>query len=164
MTINVSDYINVRERVLEFGCMEPDGIALLPINFDTATSIADLRHLSEGATVKTLLRSANIPQSDILPADKRPPYIQNNGIEWIGPTLFVSAALISSNPHLVSISLGVIADYLTDFYRGMSGDEKISLEFVVEKSDKKTCKKLSYQGTVDGLTELADVIRTITDE
>lgn len=164
MTIGVTEYINVRERLAKLGCQDPDGFALLPINFDTANSFTDFRQVAEAATVKTLLRSVDVPLSDILPSEKRPPYVQNNGLEWVAPTLFVAAQLISENPNYVSVALSVIADYITSFFRGISGERVVKLGIIVEKTDKKTCKRISYDGPVEGLKDLTELVRTIRDE
>ena len=114
MTTNITEYPNVMERLNEFGCNVPIGIALLPVNFETADSVEELRQVTEGATVKTLLRSANLPIIDIFPPEKRPPYIQNNAFDWLAPPLLIPLAIISQNPHVVDIALNVIANYISE--------------------------------------------------
>ena len=61
-------------------------------------------------------------------------------------------------PSSLSLSLNVIANYATDFLRGVSGNPNVKLDIVVEKNDK-TCKKISYEGSIDGLKDLPAVIR-----
>ena len=93
------DYVQVDSRAAEIGCQRPTGMALLPENFQSATSYAELRQLSEAATVRTLFGTNGLPLCDVLDPSKPVPYIQNNSFEWVGPTLFVSSALVSSeNP------------------------------------------------------------------
>lgn len=164
MTTDVTEYLNVSQKLADLGCRYPNGLALLPANFESATSIADFRQVSEAATVKTLFRNAGLPHDDIVERDQRPPYIQNNALEWVAPTLFISAALLSENQHSVSVALSVIANYATDFFKGISGKKSIKLDVVVEKTKSKTCKKISYEGNAEGLKGLADVIRATSDE
>ena len=164
MTTIISDYISVSERLEELGARYPIGLALLPANFESAESADSFRQLSTAATVKTLFRNNGIPQDDIVDRAKRPQYIQNNSFELILPTLFVSAAFISENPNLVSIALNVISSYAVDFFKGMSGDKTVKAEVIVEKTKTKTCKKITYSGPVDGLKELAKIVKEASDE
>ena len=133
MTADITEYTNVRRRLQELGCNDPSAFALLPINFETAGSIADFRLASETATVKTLLRSADLSLSDIFPPGQRPPYVVNHSIDWVAPTLFVSAALISQNPNYIAVALGVIANYVTFIFRGIGGEKKVTLDIAIEK-------------------------------
>jgi hypothetical protein len=43
MTVQVLEYINVKERYLELECNIPTRLAFLPINFDTAKSKAAMQ-------------------------------------------------------------------------------------------------------------------------
>ena len=164
MPTKVADYPNVRRRIQALGGHAPSSFALLPTNFDTATCLDDFRQVAEAATVKTLFRSADIPYSDVTPSDQRPPYIQNNTQDWVGPTIFVSAALISQNPHLVDVALSLISNYLTVLFRGQSGKQEVTLEVVVEIRDDAHCRKLSYTGPPEGLRDIPDAVRSIAHE
>jgi len=164
MTTTVSDYVSVSEKIAELGCRDPAGLALLPANFESASSISEFRQVSEAATVKTLFKGAGIPHGDIVRKDQRPPYVQNNAFEWVAPTLFISAAFYSQNQHYVSVALSVIANYATDFFKGMTAKNQVKLDVVVERTKTKTCKKISYQGDVEGLKALPDLIREVADE
>ena len=162
MTTKISDYIDVQAKIHDLGCEDPEGISILPVNFDSATSTDEFLQLSETSTVKTLLRNNEIPFSEV--RKEKPAYIQNNAFEWIAPTLFVSASLLSQHPEIISVSLSVIANYVTDFFRGLSGEKNIKLDIVVEKTKSKTCKKISYEGNVDGLKELANIVKEVGNE
>jgi hypothetical protein len=164
MTTTVSEYIDVRGKLRDLGCLDPHGFSLLPVNFESATSIAEFRQVSEAATVKTLLRLANLPQSEIVAQEQRPPYIQNNALEWIVPTLFITAGLVSEHPEMVSVALSVIANYAADFFKGLGGEKSIKLDIVVERSSSKRSRKISYQGSPDGLKDLAAIIEAAKDE
>ena len=45
MTTSITDYLNVSQRIADLGCKYPNGFALLPVNFESAASIADFRQL-----------------------------------------------------------------------------------------------------------------------
>ena len=162
MATEISDYTSVRQRAAELGCTAPTRIAILPLNFDTAKNRADLQQLSEAATVKTLFRTNNIPLDDLLSSSERVPYKQNKSFEgWLAPTLFISSSLLIDNQAIVSVALNVLSNYLTDFFKGMTGRKTVKLDIVVENNGDASCKKISYEGDIEGLKSLADVLRKL---
>lgn len=164
MTTTISDYIDVRQRIAELDCYNPTGLALLPTNFDSAPIVSDFRQVSESATVRTLFRTAKIPLDEIVSKDRCPPYVQNNAFEWVAPTLFVSVGILSENTTYLNVALGVIANYATDFFKGMSGGHEVRMDIVVERTKSKVCKKITYKGPPEGLKDLPEVIRAASDE
>ena len=121
MSIAITVDADIAERMHELGCPYPrTGIALLPINFVNASSATDLRQASDTATVKKLLKEAEVPIDDLFVPTKRPIYIKNKSAEWAAPIVFVSAAFYSQNPAAVSLALNVIGNYTTDFAEGTS--------------------------------------------
>ena len=164
MTINVSECSNVRLKLRELGCRDPSGFAILPINFETAEATEDFRQASEAATVKTLLRSSDLPYTDILAADERPPYIQNNAFEWLAPTLFISAALILENPDAVVLAFNKSEDYVKSFLAGLGSNSKVKLSVVVEEKENETYKKISYEGAPEGLSQVVEAIRATRND
>jgi len=164
MATHITDYISVQQRAVDLGCMVPQGIALLPVNFDSATARTDFLQLSEAATVRTLFRNNSLPIEELLPASERAPYIQNNAFEWVAPTLFISSALLTQNQVAAEVALHVLASYIKDFFKGMTGTKTVKLDIVVEKKGDRSCKKISYEGDVAGIDTLSDVIRQIADE
>ena len=164
MNTTTTDYINVRAKLAQIGCRSTTGLALLPLNLESAASQADLRQQSEAATVKSLLRQAGVELTDLFNPANRPPYVQNNDISWIAPTIFVAAGVLSENSNAVAVSLSVLANSLTDFFKGRTDDPTVKLTIIVEQTRSKTCKKVSYEGPVDGLNALATVVKNIQDD
>ncbi|MCE1159669.1 MAG: hypothetical protein LWW74_00490 [Burkholderiales bacterium] len=164
MTTTISEYIDVRQRISDLGCLSPTGLALLPSNFETASDISTFRQVSESATVRTLLRTSNVPLDELLSKEQHSPYIQNNAFEWVAPTLFVSVGMLSQNASYLSVALSVIANYATDFFKGMSGENQVQMDIVVERTKSKVCKKVTYKGPPEGLKDLPEVIRAASDE
>jgi len=162
-TTKITDYVDVNKKMADLCCRYPERMALLPINFESATSIAELLQASEAATIKKLLVAEGLPFDDIVDRHQRPPYVKNKNFEWVPPVLFVSASLYSQNPELVSVALNILANYATDFFKGMRGAHEVSLNIVVEKKNK-TYKKIVYQGPIEGLKDLVEVIREVGNE
>jgi hypothetical protein len=158
----IADYISVAVRAAELGCPMPAGIAILPDNFKTATSRNDLLFRAEASTIRKLLRSKNVAVDNFLEPSERAPSIHNKHFEW-APLLFVSAAALSNDPNLITVALGVIANYATDFFKGMPS-KRVKLSIVVERKADRNCKRLDYEGDLAGLTSLPDIVRSLSDE
>jgi hypothetical protein len=158
----MTDFVRVADRASELGCLIPSGIAILPENFATAATRQDLVMGSEAATIRKLFKGNSFPLDDLLPAGERAPSRHNKHFDWAA-FLFISAALMTENPHAVSVALGIISNYATEFFKGLPG-QKVKLNLVVERKKDRTCKMLSYEGDVDGLTSLSDIIRKMSDE
>ena len=135
----------------------------MPVNVESAASIADLLQASETATIKKLLLAGGLPVDDIVERGQRPPYMKNKSYEWVAPTLFVTGALYSQNQAYISVALSVLANYATDFFRGKGGIHEVNLDIVLEKKKNETYKRISYHGPIAGLSELADVIREVNE-
>lgn len=159
MSITVTDYVDVPAKIGELGCVMPDsGLTLLPLNFDAAASISDLRHASETSTIRKLMQQEKLPLQDIVERGQRPPYIKNKSSDLVLPTLFLSAAFISQNPALVSIALNVISNYVYDRFRSMKPGRTVKCEIVVEDRTGKY-RRIAYEGTEEGLAVLPQSIR-----
>jgi hypothetical protein len=161
MEMNVTDYVRVVDRASELGCTIPTGLAILPENFPLAPTRQHLLFGSEAATIRKLFRNNNFPVDDLLPANERAGSIHNKHFEW-APLLLISSALLSENPHAISVALGIISNYATEFFKGLPG-HKVKLNIVVEKKNR-DCKMLKYEGDVAGLKSLPEIIRRIGDE
>lgn len=164
MSITVNDALSVKSRAVELSCVIPQNMAMLPSNFETAVSRSEFLLPSEAATVRSMFRSNKISLDELTTPEERPSYIQNNGFEWAAPIIFIGYSLMSENQAVVSIALSVIANYVTDFLKGAPGSKTVKLDFVVEKSDGYSCKSIHYEGDIEGIRGLYDVIRKISNE
>ena len=111
-----------------------------------------------------MFRNEGLPIADVLPPNERLPSIQNNNYEWVAPTLFVTTGVISQQPECVAVALSVLANYVTEFFMGLKGPKTIKLEIVVEKTNTKVCKKLTYEGDVAGLSKLSKIVQEVANE
>lgn len=162
--VTVSDYIDVANRAEALECNIPSGIALLPRNFQTATNKRELFHESSAPTVRALWRQAKITETPLESNQERFLTVSEHGLQvWIGPTILVTAAWLSQNPEVLSVGLGVISEYLADVFRGLPCRPKVSLSVVVEKRKGK-CRRVEYQGSVDGLKELPAIIDKLVSD
>lgn len=162
--IIVEDYVNVREQARKLGCNIPESLALLPRNFEKTNSKEELIHEGEIDTVRKLWKQNNIVETPIEKDGERYPHIAEHAFTWIGPTVLISSTIIIQNPYLISITLNVLSNYLTDWFKGISKNNQwIKLSYVIETKSE-SYKKLSYQGDLEGLKQLPKIIKEINDE
>lgn len=159
MGTEVHDYISVSEKLKSLGVSIQSGLAILPGNLATATSIDELRQQVESDTVRTLLRANKIHYVEIFDEDDQPPYLQQYSYEWVGPTLFVSAGLLSQDPNVLTVTLGLITNYLYDLFKG-SKEGKASLDVIFQQADG-SCKQIHYSGPAEGLSEVAEIVKSL---
>ena len=157
--IEVTDFVDVASKAAALGCEVPTGIAILPRNFASAEEAAEFLYEGTTPTVRTLWRQAGIVETPLEPADKAWLVREKHFVSWIAPTIFVTGAWLSQNPHLISIALGVISEYVVDFFKGLTGPGNVTLSVVVESRGR--CKRVDYEGPVGGLNEIAKIVRQV---
>lgn len=160
MEIQFTKYVDIQKKALELDCNVPTGLAILPRNFETAVSKEELLHEDSTITIRSLWRQNKITETRLEGEGHKFPSIQEKSFEWIGPTIFISTSLITQNPALVNVALSVLANYVTDFFKGHVGERTISINLVFEnvkkhgKDEERSSRQISMKGTVDDLNKL----------
>jgi hypothetical protein len=163
MTVKQFDFVDVKKRAKDLGCNTPTGIALLPRNFESAASKDELLHESSAPTVRVLFRTNGIYETPLEREGEKFPQISEKALDaWVGPIIFVSLSLYSQNPHIISLALGVISNYLTDWFKGIPGPKNAKLDIVIET--KKMYKRIQYEGPVSGLEKVSEVIHKASSD
>lgn len=67
--------------------------------------------------------------------------------------------MLSENSTVVSIALNVLSNYLTDFFKGSFSEKKVKIEIYVEERKDVKFKKITYEGGVEGIKELENIIK-----
>ena len=163
MAVEISTYIDVKKRIADLGLNEPDSLAVLPRNFDAATSKDELLHESSTATVRSLWRQNGIEETPLENVEDNIPYIQENAADWIGPTILVPALLLTQDPYSVTVALNVISNYLTDFLKGIPGVHTARLTLIKE-TEEGTYREINYKGPVEGLKDLPAILQSENSE
>ena len=161
MATRISDYVHVANHAKLLRCVAPNGIVVLPENFESATTRSALLFGSEAATIQKLLKN-DLFVGSLLPTGERVLAIHNKHFEW-APTIFISAALLSENPNAISVALGIISNYATEFFKGKPS-QKVKFTVVVETRKDKSCKRIDYEGDAAGIVSLADLVRQLSDD
>jgi hypothetical protein len=150
---------SVADRAKKLGLNVPAGVCILPRGFFNADAAAQLVHESTAMDVKVILRKAGITLDNLTPNGVTIPFQAQHDANWLGPVIFIGAAAWSENPHVISVALSVIANYVTDFFKGRHSQPQMSLGIVIEQTDKKRNVQINYHGPVTGLKACEKTIR-----
>lgn len=164
MAVTMSDYPNVKQRASELRCNVPSGVTVLPKNFETARSKAELVQENTAPTVRALLRKAGINETRLERDQERFPYSLHESFDWVAPVIFVTASWLSANPDLLPNALSLIGDYLVDRFKGNTDLENVRLTVVAEKTPDRDFKKLEYVGPPDRIKELMPAILAVVSD
>ena len=158
MSIEISDYVDVKRRAEELGCNVPTELAILPRNFDSAGSKGELVHQNPVPTIRVLWRRAGLSETRIEKQGDRFPFVKEKEFGgWLGPVIFVGSSLLTREPDALSVALGVIAGYIGGWYAMLSTEQKVKLDVVVELPGDGGYKRIEYEGDVEGLRGLPPV-------
>jgi hypothetical protein len=161
MPVDVTDYVDVDSRMAQLGCHAGTGLTILPSNFSEAASPAEFLMSGTAPTIIKVLGRGGV-QAGLLQADTTPPgFIHNKSHDWVVPAIYISAELMKTSPDLVSVAVDLIKDYAVSLYKGISDKKTIKAEIVIEQTNGHTYKRLSYEGDVEGLQQLAQVAKDV---
>jgi hypothetical protein len=162
--LEVGDYINIREKAAELGCAIPEGVVLLPFSFERAKDRKDLVYADSADTVKKLLTQAGVPALKIDRDGEHYSRAVYHSLEWIGPLILITAAAYTQDPNVISVTLNVLSNYLTDWFRGVPKENrKATLTFVKEMKDG-AYKRLDYSGPPENLKDVKDILDRLDNE
>jgi hypothetical protein len=160
----VKDYVDVKKQAAKLGHTIPDGLVLLPLSFKSAQIRNDLVYAASTDTVKKLLVQARLPAVKLEQDEQEYPHEVQHALEWTGPVILFSAAAVSQNPEIVSIALGVISNYLTDWFRGVPKENRSASLTIVKETKDGYYKSLDYSGPPEGLSRVKDILERFDDE
>jgi hypothetical protein len=134
-----------------------DSIYILPNNFLETNNTEEYFYSSTLPTVKKLLSTKNIPVK-ILGKESDQIYIEQRGLEYFLPIFFIGSLYYSQNPTAVSIALGMIANYLTEIFKGQK-EPKVNLNIYIRDDINKITKRVKYKGTPEGLKDVDKIVK-----
>ena len=157
LTVQSGD--DVGERAAALGLNRPVGLCILPRGFFGSGALAGLVYDDNTQDLRVLLRRAGLPPDPIEPAGVRIPYQAEYDASLVLPTLFLGAAFWSANPHLVSVALNVLSNYVTDWMKGVSGAARVHLSIVVERTDTTKTTRINYDGSPEGFKTVEKAVK-----
>jgi hypothetical protein len=150
----------------------PTGVTVLPYNFESADSRDDLCYVGTHLDLRRFLQGSEIPETSLEESkDTAVRVLLREGAlpEWIPPTIFVAASLLSQNPALVDLLLGVVSNFLYDLFRNAPDRKSTESDEVVFSIVKLSVGGLTYKkatfrgrwknGELEGLKEFGKIVR-----
>jgi hypothetical protein len=80
--------------------------------------------------LRVLLRKAGVALDKIEPAGVKIPFQDDRDSTLLLPILFFGASYLSENPNLLNVALGVMANYVTDWFKGKMGNNRVTCNVV----------------------------------
>jgi hypothetical protein len=72
--------------------------------------------------------------------------------------------VLSDNGILLNLALGIVSNYLTDYFRGSGKTPTIKLEFIVEKTPNRDYRRLKFEGPPEAIPALSEALGALRDE
>jgi hypothetical protein len=163
MPMEVEEYVDLESRVAALGLRAPQGLAFLPRNLGDAAEQSDLLHESSVTTLRVLFRQSSIVEDCLEQPGQRIRVIQENAFELILPALFVGSLLLSSNAAAINIALNVVANYVTDFFKGIGGEKRVKFSIVIKDKTTGKYKQYKYSGDPAGVKEFTKLVERTND-
>jgi len=155
MPVRVFEYIDVGARARKLGCEIPTRLCLLPANFTTARSRADLVYDEYAPLLRQEWRRAGLTET---PLEKRTlrfaPPVPEGGNERVRFAFFIGAELMNQNCYAVTVAVSVTAGILEEIFRDRPGRGQAVVDVIVERRQGGGYIWLQYDGDALGPIEL----------
>lgn len=159
MSYTIETYQELKEQFVNREIDFQKDLCFLPENLIEAENSSDFIYSETTTDLRKVFKSDNV-SIEYLTKDK-PLLRSRKSADWFGPTILIGFSALTTNPHLISVSINLLSSYLYDFFKGTIGNKKVKFEVVVENKQKKEYQKIQYEGSVEGIAELEDVIKAL---
>lgn len=159
MDNKISEFINLNDKLDSLNIKLTSDFCILPENIETANSAAEFIFTETTTPIKKYLRQNGVNIQVI--EDENSSYRQRKSVDFYAPLLFIGYTVFSENSAIASVGLNVLSNYITDIFKGTFGDKNVKIEIIVETSPKMTYKSITYEGNVDGIKGLSNVIQSL---
>jgi hypothetical protein len=137
-------------------------LIFLPENLNEIQDSSKFIYPETTTDIRKIFKKENII-IDYLTSDK-PILRSRKSADWFGPTIFIGFSILSQNSNLINISLNLLSSYLYDFFNQSISKKKVKFHVVIENKKNKEFRTISYEGPVDGIKELAGVIKEFRND
>jgi hypothetical protein len=162
MPVRVKACADLAARAEALGCRVPGGIAVLPGNFLTARSAAELRYHESVPSVRAAWRSVGLNDDGSgCDAPQLSPGSRASSDRPAHLAVFFGSGLLRRRVECVTLALGMVGAVLAE-RRGAGVDPmNVRLDAIVERPDRKGYTCLEYRGDVYELVALAKPVREV---
>jgi hypothetical protein len=164
MSLEVKQFIDVRDRLAQLGLRAPKGVSILPRNVESASEKTDLLYESSTLTLRKLWKQGGFQEDRIeMPGDSIPTIAEKDATLTM-PIIFISAAFLSENPTAVSLALNILGNYITEYFMGTFGRRRVKFSIVVERTPSSSYKRLEYDGVPEALPDLVQLVKEVSND
>ena len=157
MNYKIEEYNHLAKEFKRLDLDISSSIIFLPENLEEAKSKEDFIFSDSISDIEKIFRENNVSFSQLGGYSNL--YRVRKNADWWGPALYFGASMLSENSTVVSIALNVLSNYLTDFFKGSFSEKKVKIEIYVEERKDVKFKKITYEGNVEGIKELENIIK-----
>jgi hypothetical protein len=158
MNYKIEEY-TIADNLKRLDLKLPSQLSFLPENIESAEKRDELIFTESMIELNKYFK-ANDLALDIFGGDTELYRSRKNADIYL-PALFFSFSVISENPHLISVSLNILSNYIYDSLKGTIGKKTTHVEFHIESKEKGKVKKIDYKGDAEGLKDLEKVIKAM---
>lgn len=159
MKKNITNYLNLDNRLSELGIDASCDFLIIPENIESANSKEDFIFTETAIDIKKLLKINDV-RIELLQS-KELKLKQRKAIDYFAPVLYIGFSMLSENYPIVSKALELLSNHISDYFKGKFGSKNVKLEVIVETKPKSEYKKINYEGEIEGLKEVAEMIKAL---
>ena len=142
MSNKVEPYTDLENTINRQKIKSDKKICFLPESIAEAEDPSKFIYPGTTTDLGKVLKAENIVIEYL--TDDRPLLRSRKYADWVGPTIFIGASLLTENSNLIGISLNLISSCLYDFFKGTINDKKVKLDIVIERKKQQEFQKISY--------------------
>ena len=150
--------MKIKKRELETSKFEDNvaGVVILPQNY-----LSDGEYEYHSTTLSFYKYSQDKLKLDYFTEPEL--LVEQRSGEWFGPVLLFTSMSLSQNPELISITCSVIANYVTDFFKGQK-TPTVRLKVLHKETKTSKLTEISYEGDLEGLAKLEESILKVANK
>lgn len=159
MNHKIEEVNNIKSLLDKHSIELSQTLVFIPENFNSCDNSSDFIYSETTTDLRKVFRNNN---EDIrYLTDDKPLLRSRKSADWIGPSILICLSALIENPNLLNVSLNLISNYLYDFFKGVVSDKKVKFEVIIESKKKEEFKKVTYEGSIEGIPELESVIKRL---
>lgn len=162
MNYTVEKYQQFRDLVTKHNLNLDNEFCFLPENLKDANKTSDFIYSEESTEIKKIFKEDGILIGYL--NNEKPLLRSRKSADWFGPAIFVGFYTLINNPQVISVGLNILSNYLYDFFKGTIGDKKVKFEIIIENRKDEEYQKINYEGSIEGILELENVIKALKND
>ncbi|GET22138.1 hypothetical protein [Prolixibacter denitrificans] len=159
MKHEITDYINLNNRLKELNIDKSISLSILPENIISANSEDDFVFTDTALEIKKYLNHHDIEIELLKSTDLK--LKQRRAIDFFAPIVFIGYSILTENYPIVKTVIDLLSKQISDYYKGTFGKKNVKIEIVVETTPKSEYKSINYEGDIEGLKTIPEIIKSL---